>query len=1377
MNTFAKNLVRRSRRLRGMLAEHRGLEDFNLKQIRKETRQTKTTKIIKRRLTQQLTDRIEKQKTKNQKITETLIPLKTAQKVRDIRKTKKTFLNSLQDEINEHQRERRRHNKAKREHKQRMELLASEIRYRANDTLTMDSESTAKMVDNMVNNLMSVHTTKSRKYGVENVEYSMRTNAEMPVCFDAGSSDEIIDLFFTELIKKMTKDVNIKPDDKMRIIIQDVNSDHPISTKFMKASDFDIGSITDIISKYIQSGRTFYITDAGITLQLVVNPKGGHYSIITKLEDYYEKKSYIKIKNNDDYCFVHCLSLALKHLEYKKGLITSVVWKHSCQQRYSNKKQVNEIYAKAGIEKKQVALTDIKSFEDAFKVTINIIDFAKKNQCIYPNDLSKQYDDQIFFHLANNHYNLITDIEAFSGVHNGEVFCHACKSLTAGTHKCKNGSSNMAICSKCMKPHQHSREDEDERIGCLECLMTFENDACFNNYLFKICKTIGICKNCDKFVNGDRTLSAQNTYHQCGMEKCDKCKCFKEIGHDCFISQVDSDTIKNQNKKVKGIIFYDYETYVDPLTKEHVPNAACVQRHKDNEVTKHKFTNNTDFCEWLFTKENEGFTCIAHYSRGFDIHFIKQYLYNSEANLKFSCIDTGLKTLQLHVDSLKITFIDSHSFFLCPLRKLPETFGLVDVKKGYFPHFFNTKENQNYVGTYPEKSYYGYNTMNEKDSKDFDKWYNTITNDVFDFQKEFWSYCESDVDVLAKSWTAFTTLFIEIQEKIITGCKVKYQNNLESLTKLTNPNNFVAINPTSHITIAGLVSQIYRAFFMPSKSINIIKECNQNASVAEQEWLLHLEKQVLGRPLDRQRKIGRYFVDGFDETTNTVYEFNGCYWHGCKYCYKDRNRMNHTKKNSMQQLLIDTKRKEEKLIKMGYKVVTIWEHAWKKERKQHLEFLSINETILRETDLRIRKSFFGGRTEVFSPYAKSTGDEEIGYADFTSLYPSIQALAEYPIGVGRYIKSDFETVNNYFGFVYCKVTPPKGLHIPILPHHNEKDGKLVFDLAPKIGTWFTGELQNAINNGYVVEEIYQIYHYDQHDTSLFKEFVTTFGSIKTENQIKTAEEGKNALLENETSRLRLELDETKFCYNPGLRFITKIVLNSLWGKFAQRHNMMKTVIIKDSPKEFYKYMFDEKYVVSSILFLTEDTIELKYKLDQEEDALSSNTNIAIASVTTGWARTWLYNAMQKVGTNNVIYADTDSIIYKYQKGNNPVKTDSCFGGMTDELDDTYITEIAAMAPKTYSYKTSDGKVVVKAKGFTLNKNTSIDINFDSMKNTILNENKKEVVIKYDNQIRMNGKTKNLQSVDVTKTFKFNFTKRQIDLAKSSDSFIMTTPFI
>jgi len=33
----------------------------------------------------------------------------------------------------------------------------------------------------------------------------------------------------------------------------------------------------------------------------------------------------------------------------------------------------------------------------------------------------------------------------------------------------------------------------------------------------------------------------------------------------------------------------------------------------------------------------------------------------------------------------------------------------------------------------------------------------------------------------------------------------------------------------------------------------------------------------------------KYYVDGYDPITNVVYEFNGCYWHGCPKCYPNRD--------------------------------------------------------------------------------------------------------------------------------------------------------------------------------------------------------------------------------------------------------------------------------------------------------------------------------------------------------------------------------------------------------------------------------------------------------------------------------------------------------
>ena len=54
--------------------------------------------------------------------------------------------------------------------------------------------------------------------------------------------------------------------------------------------------------------------------------------------------------------------------------------------------------------------------------------------------------------------------------------------------------------------------------------------------------------------------------------------------------------------------------------------------------------------------------------------------------------------------------IDSISFLPFPLRKLCNAFGLT-AEKGWYPHYFNTEENLDYVGSIPDTSYYGTDEM------------------------------------------------------------------------------------------------------------------------------------------------------------------------------------------------------------------------------------------------------------------------------------------------------------------------------------------------------------------------------------------------------------------------------------------------------------------------------------------------------------------------------------------------------------------------------------------------------------------------------------------------------------------------------------------
>ena len=58
-----------------------------------------------------------------------------------------------------------------------------------------------------------------------------------------------------------------------------------------------------------------------------------------------------------------------------------------------------------------------------------------------------------------------------------------------------------------------------------------------------------------------------------------------------------------------------------------------------------------------------------------------------------------------------------------------------------------------------------------------------------------------------------------------------------------------------------------------------------------------------------------------------------------------------------------------------------------------------------------------------------SGDEKIKYYDYTSLYPDVQKYCEYPVGHPEIITENFKDLSCYFGFMKCKVLPPKKLYL------------------------------------------------------------------------------------------------------------------------------------------------------------------------------------------------------------------------------------------------------------------------------------------------------------------------------------------------------------
>ena len=65
------------------------------------------------------------------------------------------------------------------------------------------------------------------------------------------------------------------------------------------------------------------------------------------------------------------------------------------------------------------------------------------------------------------------------------------------------------------------------------------------------------------------------------------------------------------------------------------------------------------------------------------------------------------------------TFLDSYQFLIMRLTNFPDTFGLTEMKKCYFPHLANTLANQKYMGPYFPVDMYYPGQMSVKDRETF----------------------------------------------------------------------------------------------------------------------------------------------------------------------------------------------------------------------------------------------------------------------------------------------------------------------------------------------------------------------------------------------------------------------------------------------------------------------------------------------------------------------------------------------------------------------------------------------------------------------------------------------------------------------------------
>jgi len=310
----------------------------------------------------------------------------------------------------------------------------------------------------------------------------------------------------------------------------------------------------------------------------------------------------------------------------------------------------------------------------------------------------------------------------------------------------------------------------------------------------------------------------------------------------------------------------------------------------------------------------------------------------------------------------------------------------------------------------------------------------------------------------------------------------------------------------------------------------------------------------------------------------------------------------------------------------------------------------ISFNLKKKIDDAIRKSYFGGRCEV---YGNPINGEFIQYYDFSGMYG--QCMEEkFPHGEIK-INYDVEDIR-LPGFYFIEYE--SNMDYPILPHKSFMDGKLMFTNGKNIGIFWFEEILLFRERGGVVTKINFSITFSKFDY-IFKDFVIYFNNLKKKGEI--------------------------------YKKFAKLMINSLYGRMGMSSLSNEFIFIK---KEEYKWYDKNKEIVSYKILNGIVLLEIK-----SNDVIKVKNNIALASCISSKARIKLYKAQEDVLKNGgrLLYSDTDSIFAAYKKD----VTKEKHGNIDWSKEGKKIKDCVFISSKTYALDMVD-KEEVRVKGFNLN---------------------------------------------------------------------------
>ena len=1222
---------------------------------------------------------------------------------------------------------------------------------------------------------------------------------------------QLMEALYTAIRGQIASDA--RPHDLLHFALHAHGFTHAFRSTNIRVEDFMdrdryLDELLDTLAGKLNSNEEFH-PDRGLQVDVVLvrmpTPGSGRkkYNVgLRAMEnDSKRKKSIIRIQNKDELCCARAI-VTMRAWCHRNdpGHMPWNEWRTLLQGCKRQGIRARELHQAAGVPEGPCGIPELKTFQQYLTPTYQL------------KVLSRQHPFFLYFRgpdaphtivllKSEHHYEGCTTLTGFT---NRSYWCPECDRgfdhNDAANHPCEG-----TTCRSCNRNQPRPCPDYDKMkkatTVCSKCHLSFYGPNCLGFHLgSKTCGKMMKCLECRAVYRVDRKHP-----HRCGWEECYSCHYDVPIAtHKCTI-QPPFEPPPLQQRNAEGettsetipppkLIYVDIECLLTDQ-RGFVPNLVCYRGEWEEDIT---VLRGEDCVDWFIAHlddhahpptenvEEQPLIILFHNLKGFDGIFLLNALYKAGRRVTDQ-LTIGAKVLSFVSGAL--IFKDSLCFLPMPLASFPATFNLVELKKGFFPHAFNTPSHQSYRGPIPDLHYYDPDGMSPAKKDELTRWHaeQVRRQVVFDFQKELEEYCKSDVDILQN------------------GCE-KFCEEFKSKA---------GFNPFETCsTIASACNLYWRKHHLHDDSPIAVQPpqgwhgARVNQSWVALQWLAyqqslqppHLVIKHVRNGGEQKVRTGQReeFVDGLIATVqpNIVFEFMGCLWHDCPACHKHQRWRQYgaNPDRTLEELYEATQAKLQRLRSAGFHVVVQWECQWKQQIDSTPSLQSFLSSLTSTPPLQPRDAFFGGHTGAVALHHQAGPGEKILYVDVTSLYPWVNKTARYPLGHPQiYYEPEDQDLNSYFGLALVTILPPRQLYHPVLPVRH--GGKLTFPLCmacvreeqPKPmfersaecthnnqqrqlrGTWCTPELQEAVARGYILVRIHEVWHFEQSKVGLFKDYVNTWLQIKQESagwpRWCNTEEQKQEYLRRYKAKEGITLENVE--KNPGRKQVAKLMLNSFWGKFGERTNKSKVLQVK-TPHELFNILTDSANNVQSLRLCTDDILEVVFNQTPDNDMPNPKTNIFIACFTTCWARLKLYSYLQTLG-EQVLYYDTDSVIYRWKEGQPQIEIGDFLGDMTDELDGDHIVEFVSGGAKNYGYKTNRDKFVCKVRGFTLNVRGREKLNYQSMKEHILDtlddeEPADPIVVTNPNHFHRDQTNKKMKMTRQDKNYRLVFDKRVIHRA-------------